>query len=210
LNGRRDVGITEFLVSFGTHVIETTGYTGVFLLMVAESMVLPVPSEAVMPFAGFLVARGTLSAAGAVGLATLGSVVGSLLSYAIGRFGGRPLVARFGRYVLLSERDLERTDAFFRRRGGATVFVARFVPVVRHLVSIPAGVGQMGLIPFSSLTAAGALLWNSFLAGCGFLLERNWALVADYSGPIDVAILVLLVAGLAYLVVRHLRRGHST
>lgn len=200
------MGITQFVVSLGTHVIDATGYAGVFLLMVAESMILPVPSEAVMPFAGFLVAEGTLSAAAAVAFATLGSLTGSLLSYAIGRFGGRPFIERFGKYVLVDVSDLDLTDRFFRRRGAVAIFISRFIPVVRHLVSIPAGIARMRLGPFALLTVAGAALWNAFLTWCGFALRRNWTAVTHYSSLADIGIVALLAALVVLFVVRHLRR----
>ena len=200
------MGIAEFVAHLGTQVIGGIGYAGVLLLMVAESMVLPVPSEAVMPFAGFLVAEGRLSFAGAVAFATLGSLIGSLLSYALGRFGGRPFVERYGRYLLLDSEDLARTDCFFRRRGGLTVFVSRFIPVVRHLISLPAGMAGMRLLPFSVFTVVGAGLWNAFLTWCGFALRANWSTVMRYSEVVDIAILVGLVGTIALLVLRHLRR----
>ncbi|MCX6099472.1 MAG: DedA family protein [Candidatus Bipolaricaulota bacterium] len=199
------MGITEFLAAIGTRMMEATGYAGVFLLMVAESMVLPVPSEAVMPFAGFLVAEGSMSAVAAVGFATLGSLVGSLLSYAIGRFGGRPFIAKYGKVLLLDASDLERADGFFRRRGAVTIFVSRFIPVVRHLISIPAGMGRMRLLPFCLFTVVGAALWNSFLTWCGFALRANWDAVLRYARLVDVGVLVVLACLVALFVVRHLR-----
>ena len=199
------MGITEFLAAVGTRMMEATGYAGVFLLMVAESMVLPVPSEAVMPFAGFLVAEGSMSAVAAVGFATLGSLVGSLLSYAIGRFGGRPFIAKYGKVLLLDASDLERTDGFFRRRGAVTIFVSRFIPVVRHLISIPAGMGRMRLLPFCLFTVVGAALWNSFLTWCGFALRANWDAVLRYARLVDVGVLVVLAGLVALFVFRHLR-----
>jgi membrane protein DedA with SNARE-associated domain len=200
------MGITEWIAGLGTSVIGAIGYAGVFFLMVAESMVLPVPSEAVMPFAGFLVAEGTLSAAGVILFATLGSIVGSLAGYAIGKFGGKPFLHRYGRYILLDAEDLERTDRYFRRRGGPTVFVARFIPVVRHLISIPAGLAEMPLLPFLLFTTAGAALWNAFLTGCGFLLRRNWHSVLRYSHLIDIAVVAILAALVVLYVLRHLTK----
>jgi len=200
------MGITESIAAFGTHVIGAIGYIGVFLLMTAESMVLPIPSEAVMPFAGFTIAEGTLSWAGVIISATVGSIVGSLIGYAIGRFGGRPFVTRFGKYLLLDARDLEITDRFFRRRGSVTILVSRFIPIVRHLISIPAGMGEMPLAPFCVFTVVGAGLWNSFLAGCGFLLKKNWASILRYSHLIDIAVVVILAALVVLYVARHLLR----
>ena len=191
------MGITESIAAFGTHIIGSIGYVGVFLLMVAESMVLPLPSEAVMPFAGFTVAEGTLSWAGVIAAATLGSIVGSLIGYAIGRFGGRP-------YLLLDESDLEMTDRFFQRRGSLTIFISRFIPVVRHLISIPAGISRMSLLPFCVFTVLGAGLWNSFLTWVGFELKKNWAAVLRYSHLIDIAVLILLAGLVVLYVLRHL------
>ncbi len=200
------MGITESIAAFGTHVIAGIGYVGVFLLMVAESMVLPVPSEAVMPFAGFVVAEGTLSWAGVIASATLGSIVGSLIGYAIGRFGGKPFVTRFGRYLLLDQRDLDATDRFFVKRGSLTILVCRFIPIVRHLISIPAGMGSMRLLPFCLFTILGAGLWNTFLTWCGFALRSNWQAIMRYSHWIDIAVLVILAGLLVWYVSRHLRR----
>jgi membrane protein DedA with SNARE-associated domain len=173
--------------------------------MAAESMILPVPSEAVMPFAGFLVAEGSMSAAAAIGFATLGSLVGSLLSHALGRFGGRPLVQRFGKALLLDEDDLDRADRFFQRRGAITIFAARFIPVVRHLISIPAGLGRMRLLSFCLYTVLGAGAWNAILIGCGVVLRRNWDAILRCARWIDILVLVALAGLLALLIVRHVR-----
>ena len=200
------MGITESLAAFGTHVIGAIGYAGVFLLMVAESMILPIPSEAVMPFAGFLVAEGTLSLVGVVLCATLGSIAGSLIGYAIGKFGGLPFLTRFGKYILLDADDLSKTNSFFQRRGSIAIFVSRFIPVVRHLISIPAGMAGMRLLPFCVFTIIGAGLWNAFLTVSGYMLKRNWAAVMRYSRLVDIAVLVVLAGLVALFVVRHLRR----
>ena len=200
------MGIAEFMADFGTRVIGNIGYIGVFILMVSESMVVPMPSEAVMPFAGFLVAEHTLTLSGVILSSTCGSIVGSLISYAIGRFGGRPFIGRYGKYLLLDVEDLEKTDRFFKRRGGITIFVSRFIPIVRHLISIPAGMGRMKLLPFSLFTIAGAALWNAFLTWCGFVLRKNWSTVMRYSSIIDMVIVAVLLGLVTLFVARHLRR----
>lgn len=201
------MGITALVAELGTRIIGSIGYAGVFLLMVAESMILPVPSEAVMPFAGFLVADQTLAPIEVILFATLGSIAGSLIGYAVGRFGGRPFVTRWGRYLLLDGRDLAATDRFFQKRGSVTILVSRFIPVVRHLISIPAGMGKMPPAPFILFTAVGAGLWNAFLTWCGYVLKRNWNTVMRYSHVIDIAVLIILVGLLALFLIRHLRRG---
>jgi membrane protein DedA with SNARE-associated domain len=198
------VGLTAAIAAFGTKVIGSIGYVGVFLLMTAESMVLPVPSEAVMPFAGFTVAEHTLSWVGVIAFATLGSIVGSLIGYAIGRFGGRPFVDRFGRYLLLDREDLDTADRFFQNRGGITIFVSRFIPIVRHLISIPAGMGRMSLLPFCVFTVVGAGIWNTFLTWAGFVLQKNWDTVLRYSHIIDIVVVVILAGLVALYVARHL------
>jgi membrane protein DedA with SNARE-associated domain len=200
------MGITESIAAFGTHVIGSIGYLGVFLLIVAESMVLPVPSEAVMPFAGFSVAEHALSWVGVIAFATLGSIVGSLTGYAIGRFGGKPFLERFGRFLLVDREDLDTTERFFKSRGSVTILVSRFIPVVRHLISIPAGMGSMPLLPFSLFTILGAGVWNAFLTWCGFTLRRNWTTVMRYSHVIDIVVVVLLAALIVLYVARHLMR----
>lgn len=200
------MGITEWVAGFATQIIQTIGYFGVFLLMTAESMVLPVPSEAVMPFAGFLVAEGAFHPALIVAFATLGSITGSMISYVIGCYGGKPFLSRFGKFLLLDAADLENTDRFFRKMGSPTIFIARFIPIVRHLISIPAGLGGMKLLPFSLFTIAGAGLWNAFLTWCGFILRKNWSTVMRYSRYVDIAVIVLIAALLGLFFSRHLRR----
>lgn len=200
------MGITEFLAQYITAFIDTTGYASVVVLMVMESMVFPVPSEAVMPFAGFLVAEARFTFALVIAASTAGSIIGSLLSYCIGRYGGEPFIRRFGRWLLLDHDDLLATERFFRKYGDATIFICRFIPVVRHLISIPAGTGRMNLLKFSIYTIAGAGLWNAFLTVCGFYLRKNWETVMHYSRYVDIAVLVLLVLGVAYFIKKHLGR----
>jgi membrane protein DedA with SNARE-associated domain len=169
--------------------------------MALESMIAPIPSEAVMPFVGFLVADGSWNLWLAIGVTSLGSIIGSLISYYMGYYGGKPLVLKVGRYLLLNPHDLIITEKFFHRRGGlAMVFISRFVPVVRHLISIPAGIGRMPLIPFMVVTLVGATLWNTFLLLCGMKLREHWQLVQVYSHQIDLVVGVILLAGVAWFV----------
>lgn len=191
------MGITQWIANTAVAFIAATSYPGVFLLMVLESMVFPVPSEAVMPFAGFLIVDGQFTFTGVIIASTLGSIVGSLLSYAMGYYGGKPFISRFGKYLLLDAHDLEITERFFAKRGELTIFISRFVPVIRHLISIPAGLGKMNLWKFSIYTILGAGLWNSFLTYVGFKLKENWQEVMVYSHTIDIVVVAVL--GLAFL-----------
>ena len=200
------MGLTEFLAQYVTAFIDKTGYISVFIMMIMESMVFPLPSEAVMPFAGFLIAESRFTFPLVIFFSTAGSIAGSLLSYWIGRYGGEPFIERFGKFLLLNREDLTATEKFFKKYGDATIFICRFIPVIRHLISIPAGMGRMNLVKFSIYTIIGAGLWNAFLTVCGFYLRKNWEAVMQYSRIVDIVVIVLLVAGLIYFIKRHLSR----
>src|SRR3989338_9239698 len=187
------------------NIISFLGYGGVFFLMILESMVFPIPSELIMPFAGFLIARGEMNFPLVIIFSTLGSLVGSLISYYIGKYGGNKVVLRFGKYMFLDETDLMKTEKWFSEKGEKTVFISRFIPVVRHLISIPAGIGKMDLKKFCFYTIIGAACWNTFLAYMGFLLGKNWEIVKHYSEYISVPTAIILAIAGGYFVYRHIR-----
>ena len=202
--------LTEVISEFAIRILDTTGYAGAAFLMGLESMIFPVPSEAVMPFVGFLVADGKWGLFEAVLATSIGSFLGSYLSYLMGYYGGRPFVLSVGKYLLLDVHDLEMTERFFHRRGGAlTLFICRFIPVVRHLVSIPAGIGKMRFWPFAIATTLGATMWNSFLLYCGFKLRENWGMVQTYRHHFDALIVGMLLASIAWYVWYKLRRRRT-
>jgi membrane protein DedA with SNARE-associated domain len=159
-----------------------------------------------MPFAGFLVATHRFTMAGVIVASTVGSIVGSLISYWIGRYGGKPFVNKWGKYLLLDHRDLEITEGFFKKRGPITILICRFIPVVRHLISIPAGTARMNIFTFLVYTIIGAGIWNAFLAFCGLYLKQNWEVVMKYSHFVDIVVVVILVGGIVYYVAKHLKR----
>lgn len=187
------MGLTEWIIDYATLIIEKTGYAGIAVLMTLESMVAPIPSEAVMPFAGFLWYEGTLTFWGVIVSATAGSMMGSWISYYLGAYAGRPFVRKFGKYLLLNEHHLEQTEKFFAKYGEKAIFISRFVPVVRHLISLPAGVGRMNMVKFSLYTLCGAALWNGFLAWLGYQLGANWHTIKQYTEVIDIIIAVAIV-----------------
>ena len=193
------MGLTEALCYYNTWFISQCSYVGVFLLMALESMVAPIPSELVMPFAGFLIFTGQFGVVPVMVASTLGSIVGSLLSYGMGMLG-KPVVLRYGRYLLLNVHHLEWTEQFFARHGGKTIFISRFIPVVRHLISIPAGLARMPLIPFILYTAVGATLWNGFLTYLGFRLKQNWPIIQKYTHILDYFVVAGLIGVAGYLV----------
>ncbi len=193
------MGLTEALCYYNTQFINQCSYVGIFLLMALESMIAPIPSELVMPFAGFLIFTGQFDPLAVMVASSLGSIAGSLLSYGMGMLG-EPVVHRYGRYLLLNPHHLEWTKGFFDRHGSLTIFCARFIPVVRHLISIPAGLARMSLLPFVIYTTVGATLWNGFLTYLGVRLKENWRIVQQYTHVLDYVVVAGLIVVVAYFV----------
>ncbi|MBI2623917.1 DedA family protein [Candidatus Parcubacteria bacterium] len=174
-------------------LIELGGYGGVLVLMTLESAGAPIPSEIIMPFAGFLVAQGKLNFWLVVTMGTLGNLLGSLLLYYIGNVGGRPFLERYGKYFLLSKRELERSERWFKRYGGPIVFFGRLLPVVRTYISLPAGLSQMPLGQFGLYTFVGSAPWSVLFAWLGVRLGANWTVIESYFRQFDIAIVVAIV-----------------
>jgi membrane protein DedA with SNARE-associated domain len=201
-------------------VYGAVGYLGVALLVALESVVIPIPSELVLPFAGFLVADPLaiepLTGVGwnpvlLVIAGTAGSVLGALIAYGIGYWAGRPFLFRLGRYLLIRPADVDRTEAFFARHGGKAAFFGRMIPVVRSLVSYVAGVARMPLVPFVAYSALGSLPWVILLVGAGTLLGESWPTIEGILKPFERLVLVGLVASLVVAIgwrVRSHARGH--
>ena len=198
--------ITEHITNIAVKILETTGYAGASFLMALESMIAPVPSEAVMPFVGFLVADGKWNLWAAIAATSIGSIIGSLLSYLMGYYGGKPLVLKVGKYLFLNQHDLERTERFFHQRSGTKwLFISRFIPVVRHFISIPAGMGRMPMAPFLLATFVGATIWNCILLALGMWLRERWTVVQTYSHKIDY----IVVAGAVILFIWFIRKRRA-
>jgi membrane protein DedA with SNARE-associated domain len=196
------MSLTETITVHARDLISATGYTGAALLMALESMIAPVPSEAVMPFVGMAVVKGKMSLLPAMIWTSIGSLIGSLLSYAMGYFGGKPLVLKVGRYLFLNEHHLDLTVNFFHKRGRITVFIARFIPVVRHFISVPAGMGRMPLPAFSIFTLLGATMWNGLLLWAGYVWQENVDKITPYYKILDVVVVIagaIIVAAWIYL-----------
>jgi len=193
------------LAGFITGVIGSLGYGGVMLLMAIESACIPLPSEVTLPFAGYLVFKGELSLWGVALAGAAGCVLGSLVAYAVGAWGGRPLVERYGRYLLISSRDLGLADRWFARHGDITIFVARLLPVVRTFIAFPAGVARMALGKFVVYSFLGSLIWCWALAWVGARLGEHWDTLGTYFHRFDALILAAIVAGAAWWIWRHLR-----
>lgn len=177
------------------------GYPGIVILMAIESSVLPLPSELVMPPAGYLAAQGKMNALAAVLCGTVGSVLGALVNYGLAVFVGEPVLRKYGKYVLVSEQSLDRTERFFRRHGEISTFVGRLLPVIRHLISIPAGMSRMGLGRFVMFTAVGAGIWCAILTYLGWLIGRHGEAVDRAIGPyVHQVLMNYILPGLVVLV----------
>jgi membrane protein DedA with SNARE-associated domain len=188
----------------GDWIIQTVGeagYIGIFLLMLLESIFPPIPSELIIPFAGFSAARGELSFAGVLVAATTGAVVGMIPWYLAGRLCGlhrvRRLADRFGRWFTLNADEIDVATSWFNRYGPAIVFFGRLVPLIRTLISIPAGLARMPLPLFFLASGAGALLWNTILVSAGFFLNEHYELVEVFLDPLTIVVLAAVV--LVYL-----------
>ena len=197
------------LAAWITAAISAGGYAGVAALMALESACIPLPSEVIMPFAGYLASTGRFSLWGVALAGAIGCNVGSTLAYAAGAWGGRPFVERWGRFVLLDHDDLARAERFFARFGTAAVLIGRVLPVVRTFIALPAGIGHMRQLPFQLYTFAGSFVWCYALAYVGEQLGRRWdsdprmrAVMHNF----DLAVVVVVVAAIAWFVWHKLRR----
>jgi membrane protein DedA with SNARE-associated domain len=183
------------VTDWAQRLMDDHGYLALGSLVLVENLFPPIPSEVVLPLAGFYVGQGAMTFALALLAATAGSVLGALLLYALGRWGGRPLLLRWGRVLRLDRRRLDRADDWFDRHGWKLVLFGRVVPGMRSIVSIPAGSSEMPVGRFLALTAAGSLVWNAALIGAGWSLGSNWHAVEQVVAPVGTAVLVLLVVG---------------
>jgi membrane protein DedA with SNARE-associated domain len=195
------------LAAFVIGTITQLGYGGVVVLMAIESACIPLPSEVIMPFAGYLVSRGELNLL-LVGVAgAVGCVLGSIVAYYVGAYGGRRVLERYGRYVLISARDLGRADRWFERWGEVSVFIGRLLPVVRTFIAFPAGVSRMAMGRFIAYTFAGSLIWSIALAYAGLQLGAHWGTLGGYFHRFDAVIGGLIVLAGAWWVWRHVREA---
>lgn len=191
----------DLLAGWVSDVVGSFGYAGVAFLMVLENLFPPIPSELILPLAGFLVGRGELGIVPTLIAATGGSLAGAFVLYALGRWGGRPLILRYGTILRVKEADLDRADEWFDRYGSLVVLFGRMVPFARSVVSIPAGLSEMPLLRFALLTAAGSAAWNALLIGAGWFLGENWSQVTSVVGSVSNAVLVVAALAAVSLVV---------
>lgn len=198
--------IEKFLLllsSFIIAIISSAGYAGIILLMGVESACIPLPSEIIMPFSGYLVYLGQFNLLAVAVAGAVGCVLGSLVAYVIGAYGGRSLVYKYGRFVLISHQDLALADRWFARHGGITIFLGRLLPIIRTFIALPAGISRMRLLPFVIYTFTGSLIWCYGLAWIGLKLGEHWNTLGAYFHRFDTVVAAVLLAGLIWYVRRH-------
>jgi membrane protein DedA with SNARE-associated domain len=171
----------HILIQWLLDTIGAMGYPGIFLLMAMESSVIPLPSELIMPPAGYLAFQGKMNMAAAILCGTAGSLAGAYANYLVSHYLGRPLILKYGKYVLIPPGKFARVERFFLKHGEISTFIGRLLPVVRHLISIPAGLSGMNHLRFSIYTLLGAGIWCSILTGIGFVIGENQELIMQYS-----------------------------
>jgi len=202
--------ILTALFIFIKSLIAATGYGGIVLLMAIESACIPLPSELIMPFAGYLVFSGAMKLLWVATAGAIGCNLGSLIAYEIGYHGGRRLVERYGRWVLMGRRELDWADRFFARWGYLAVFVARMLPVVRTFIALPAGIARMPRLRFHVYTFLGSWPWCFLLAWFGMKMGENWRQLGKYLHKFDVVIVVLLALGIIWFVRSHWKNRLTT
>jgi membrane protein DedA with SNARE-associated domain len=187
-------------------IVRDVGYPGVFVLITLESTLIPIPSELVMPFAGFMASQGEFSLPVLLIINSVAALLGSGICYGIGVVGGRPFLENYGKYFLVRTHDIEKTEAFFAKHGKKTILIARFVPVIRHVISVPAGIARMPLRWFFLQTFLGSTIWGGALIVLGYYVGANWESFAKPLKRVDLLIGAILVLALVALGIRFVVR----
>lgn len=196
--------IITFLTHLIIQIIATTGYLGIFILMLAESALIPIPSEVTMPFSGYLVTVGRFNLWLVIFTGAFANLVGSIAAYLLGYWGQehvvRKLIKNYGKYLLISEEEFDKSGGWFRKHGEKIVFFSRILPVVRTFISLPAGIAQMNFTKFCWLTFFGSLIWSIFLTYVGFVLGKNWNSIEVYYRKFEILIFVISMTVAVYYI----------
>jgi membrane protein DedA with SNARE-associated domain len=198
--------VLDHLAQYVMDFVQRVGYPGLFLLITLESTLVPIPSELVMPFAGVLASQGKMALPVILIINSSAALLGSGISYWIGAAGGKPLLLRYGKYALIRAKDIEMTERFFARHGKATILVGRFLPVVRHIISVPAGIARMPLVPFFTQTFIGSTIWGSILIVLGYHFGESFLATAKSLKHFDLIVGVVIVGVLLALAIRFVVR----
>lgn len=202
--------IISYLASFIISVISHLGYSGIALMMAIESACIPLPSEIIMPFSGYLVSTGRFSLLGVSVVGAFGCVLGSIIAYGIGYYGGRPLAEKYGRYILITKHDLDLADNFFKKYGNEAVFISRLLPVIRTFISLPVGIARMNFGQFVIYTFFGSLPFCFLLAYIGKKLGDNWNTLGGYFHKFDLVIGIIILIGLIGFIKRHINLNKNS
>lgn len=194
------IGIVEYVSNLAIYLIESLGYWGVFIGMTLESACIPLPSEIIMPFAGFVVYEGQMTLWGITLVGALGNLFGSLIAYFVGLKGGRPLLEKYGKYILITHSKLELADEWFAKYGHEAVLISRVLPVIRTFISLPAGIAHMDLKKFVIYTFLGSLPWCFALGYIGVQLGPQWETIKSYFHILDIIVVIGAVAFLVYII----------
>ena len=197
--------IFELISSFIVSLISVSGYLGIFILMALESACIPIPSEIIMPFSGYLVFEGRFGLLTVVIWGTLGNLVGSLAAYLLGYYGGRPLIEKYGKFILISHHELETAQKWFQKYGGLSVFFSRMLPAVRTFISLPAGIAKMPFLKFCFYTFLGSLPWSFTLTYAGVVSGGNWNILEPYFRKFDWVIGILVVLGISLWIYKKIK-----
>jgi membrane protein DedA with SNARE-associated domain len=193
-------GIIETVSNFAIYLIENLGYWGVFIGMTIESACIPLPSEVIMPLAGYVAYEGKMSLIGITIVGALGNLLGSWIAYFVGLKGGRPFLEKYGKYVLISHRKLEMAHDWFDRYGHEAVLISRVLPVIRTFISLPAGIAEMDFKKFTLYTFLGSLPWCFALGYIGYVLGPNWNTIEKYFRYLDILVVIGVIFVVAYLI----------
>jgi membrane protein DedA with SNARE-associated domain len=199
------IEILRPLVEFITSVISSLGYGGIFFLMILESALIPIPSEIIMPFSGFLASTGKLGSVGVILAGSLGNLVGSVITYYLGIRLGRAFLIKYGKYILFRVHHLVWTEQLFQKYGDKISFVGRLLPGVRTYISLPAGIGKSNFIKFVVYTLVGSIIWNSLLTYGGIQLGRSWQHIDKYSRYLDIIAVVATAVFIVWIVYSNTR-----
>jgi membrane protein DedA with SNARE-associated domain len=203
--------IISYLTTFIISVISKSGYLGIFVLMTAESSLIPIPSEVTMTFAGFLVSTGKFNLFLVIFIGALANLVGSILAYWLGYWGEetiiRDLIKKYGKYLLISEHEYNRSEKWFRKYGEKIVFFSRLLPVVRTFISLPAGIAEMNFWKFSILTFIGSFIWSALLTYIGFILGKNWNSLHQYYQKFEYLIVGAGVLLISYYIFHKVKKS---
>lgn len=199
----------ELLGNYIIKLIESTSYAGIFVLMMLESALIPIPSEITMPFSGFLASQGKLSLIVVIIVGTIANLVGSYVAYWLGYFIEETillnLIKKYGKFLLVTDDDYQRANKWFIKYGDKIIFISRLMPGIRTIISLPAGVFKMDIKKFTLYTIAGCLIWSTFLAYIGYILGENWTALEGYFRKFEIVIALLLIIAATWYLEKHLK-----